>query len=90
MLRLDEVRKILNKENLDEVMRGNLIKYKADTIETIDEQRNEREKQNKLKKILANRSTDVTRGKEIRKKRVNMDKPLREYVELGIFKGNHF
>ena len=51
MLRLDEVRKILNKENLDEVMRGNLIKYKADTIETIDEQRNEREKK-KIKNNL--------------------------------------
>ena len=47
MLGLAEFCKILNKEGLDELMCDNLIEYKAQIIETIDEQNNEREKQAK-------------------------------------------
>ena len=40
VLGLAEVCKILNKEDLDEVMRDNLMEEKVQIIETIDEQKN--------------------------------------------------
>ena len=47
VLVLAEVRKILSEEDLGEVTRKNLMKEKAHMIETIDEQSNERGKQEK-------------------------------------------
>ena len=63
-LGLDEVLKILNEEDLDEVTRDNLMEEKVQIIETIDEQRNERLKKTKyLKTSRAKIYAAVKRGK---------------------------
>ena len=47
VLGLAEYRKMINDEDLEEVMRDNLMEEKAKIVDTIDEKRNEREKQAK-------------------------------------------
>ena len=60
LLVLDEVRKMLSEEDLGEVTREILMEEKGHMIETIDDQINERGKQEK-KGICAKRSVALKR-----------------------------
>ena len=64
VLGLAEVCKIMNEKDLDEVKRDNFMEEKVQTFDSIDEQRNEKEKSAKcLRNICAKRSAAVNRGK---------------------------